>query len=146
MPYVSKVAIGSLPSLSIFGSDYPTRDGTGVRDYIHVVDLALGHVAAVGKLMEGWEGCEAVNLGTGKGTSVLELVDGMRVASGREIKYKVEGRREGDVAEVYCDPGKAEIMLGWKAERGMRECCESTWKWQSENPEGYTELGEEIQQ
>ena len=146
MPYVSKVAVGSLPELSVFGSDYPTPDGTGVRDYIHVVDLALGHVSAVSKLLGGWEGCEAVNLGTGRGHSVLELVEGMREASGREIPYRVEGRREGDVAEVYCDPGKAERLLGWRAERGLKEACESTWKWQSMNPEGYVERGEEIQQ
>eukprot|EP00520_Triparma_pacifica_P002079 CAMPEP_0118645494 /NCGR_PEP_ID=MMETSP0785-20121206/7536_1 /TAXON_ID=91992 /ORGANISM="Bolidomonas pacifica, Strain CCMP 1866" /LENGTH=299 /DNA_ID=CAMNT_0006537391 /DNA_START=9 /DNA_END=909 /DNA_ORIENTATION=- len=144
MPYVSKVAVGTLPELQVFGDDYDTIDGTGVRDYIHVVDLANGHVKAVEKLEGGWGGCEEVNLGTGRGYSVMELVEGMKKASGRDIKYKIVGRREGDVAAVYCDPTKAEKLLGWKAELGLEEACESTWKWQSQNPEGYTV--EEIKQ
>ena len=139
MPFVAQVCVGRRDRLSVFGGDYDTRDGTGVRDYIHVCDLADGHVAAVaglGGMGEGG-GCDAVNLGTGVGCSVLELVEGMREASGREVPYDIVGRREGDVAECYCDPGKAERALGWRAKRTVKDCCEDTWRWQSNNPNGY---------
>jgi len=140
MPFVAQVAVGRREKLSVFGNDYPTKDGTGVRDYIHVVDLARGHVAAVDKLEGGEVGCQAVNLGTGKGVSVLELVESMSEASGRKIPYVFADRRPGDVASCYCDPRKAENLLGgWRAELGIEEMCRDTWKWQSSNPEGYTE-------
>ena len=136
MPYVAQVAVGKLERLSVFGSDYPTKDGTGVRDYIHVVDLAIGHVKALKKI-QGNHGVSIYNLGTGKGNSVLEVVNAFSKASGREIAYQLTGRRPGDIAECFADPGKAFIELGWKAERGMQEMCESAWKWQKNNPDGF---------
>lgn len=136
MPYIAQVAVGRREYLTVFGADYPTGDGTGVRDYIHVVDLAKGHVAAVEKLAsEG--GCVAVNLGTGRGFSVLEMLDGMSKACGRKLEYKRAERRAGDVAELYADPAFAKEFLGWEAKLGVEEMCSDTWRWQSGNPKGY---------
>lgn len=140
MPFIAQVCVGRREKLSVFGNDYDTPDGTGVRDYIHVVDLAKGHVAALDKLYSDDDvGCEAVNLGTGQGVSVLELVDGMGAATGKPVPYEIAPRRPGDVAELYADPKKAREMLGWKAELGTKEMCEDTWRWQSTNPMGYRE-------
>ncbi len=136
MPYISQVAVGTLQELSVFGGDYPTHDGTGVRDYIHVVDLALGHLKALEKLMQD-PGVVTYNLGTGKGYSVLDMVRAFEEASGRRITYRITERRPGDIAECYADPGLALRELGWRAERGIREMCEDTWRWQSMNPHGY---------
>lgn len=136
MPYVSQVAVGKLKQLSVFGDDYPTPDGTGVRDYIHVVDLALGHLKAIDKLRSA-PGLVVYNLGTGKGTSVLDMIKAFENASGKTVDYKIGPRRSGDIATCYADPAKAENELGWKAERGIKEMCEDAWKWQSENPNGY---------
>lgn len=138
MPYITKVAIGQLPHLNVFGDDYPTPDGTGVRDYIHVVDLASGHAKALEKLNQN-PGLVTYNLGTGKGYSVLELVNAVKKASGREIPYKITPRREGDIASCYADPSKAEKELGWKAKYKIDEMCEDSWRWQSNNPNGYKE-------
>ncbi len=129
MPFVSQVAVGKLPQLSIFGNDYPTPDGTGVRDYIHVVDLALGHLAALGALSKQ-EGLLTVNLGTGRGYSVLEMVHAFEQASGRSIPYRIAERRPGDIAQCYADPTLAASLLGWKAERGIEAMCADTWCWQ----------------
>ncbi|MBR6258758.1 MAG: UDP-glucose 4-epimerase GalE [Oscillospiraceae bacterium] len=128
MPYIALVAAGELPRLNVFGGDYPTKDGTGVRDYIHIMDLAAGHLAAVG-YTEKHTGCEAVNLGTGRPYSVLEMVDAYSRASGREIPYVITDRRPGDVAECYADPSKAAKLLNWKADRGLDEMCRDSWKW-----------------
>jgi UDP-glucose 4-epimerase len=136
LPYVAQVAVGRLPSLSVYGSDYPTPDGTGIRDYIHVVDLALGHLKALGALAAR-PGLSAYNLGTGRGYSVLEVVAAFERASGRKIPYTLKPRRPGDIAESWADPSKAARELGWKAERGLREMCEDAWRWQSQNPHGY---------
>lgn len=136
MPYVSQVAVGKLKQLSVFGDDYPTPDGTGVRDYIHVVDLALGHLKAIDKLRSA-PGLVIYNLGTGKGTSVLDMIKAFENASGKKVDYKIGPRRSGDISTCYADPAKAENELGWKAERGIKEMCEDAWKWQSENPNGY---------
>ena len=136
MPYISQVAVGKLEKLHVFGNDYNTVDGTGVRDYIHVVDLAIGHVKAIG-WAENNNGCEEFNLGTGNGTSVLELRDAFVKASGVDVPYVIDPRRPGDPDEVYADAKKAENILGWKAERGINEMCEDTWRWQSGNPKGY---------
>ena len=136
MPYVSQVAVGRLPQLRVFGGDYPTSDGTGVRDYIHVVDLAVGHVAAVRRLTER-PGVLTVNLGTGRGYSVIEVVKAFEKASGRPVPYEIVARRPGDVAQCYAEPGLAERELGWRAERGIDEMCADAWRWQSSNPEGY---------
>ena len=136
MPYISQVAIGRLKELSVFGGDYNTPDGTGVRDYIHVVDLSRGHVKAVEYVMKN-TGCEAFNLGTGKGTSVLELKNAFEKASGKEVPYKIVARREGDLATVYANADKANEMLGWKAEYSVDRMCEDTWRWQQQNPMGY---------
>jgi UDP-glucose 4-epimerase len=138
MPYITQVAIGKLAELQVFGNDYPTVDGTGVRDYIHVVDLANGHLAALNKVME-MNGVEAYNLGTGRGYSVLEIVDAFENASGVKIPYKIVDRRPGDVAECYADVAKANVELGWKAERGIEEMCQDSWRWQKQNPVGYDE-------
>ena len=138
MPFIAQVCVGRRVKLSVFGDDYDTPDGTGVRDYIHVVDLAKGHVAALDKLYDDDSvGCESVNLGTGKGVSVLELVDGMSRATGKPVPYAISERRPGDVAELYADATKARDMLGWSAVLGTREMCEDTWRWQSTNPMGY---------
>ncbi|MDJ0621444.1 MAG: UDP-glucose 4-epimerase GalE [Desulfocapsaceae bacterium] len=136
MPYVAQVAVGKLEELSVFGGDYPTSDGTGVRDYIHVVDLALGHVKALQKI-QGSHGLSIYNLGTGNGYSVLEVVDAFATASGREVPYRIVDRRPGDIAECYADPQKAFKELGWQAERGIEEMCASAWKWQKNNPSGF---------
>ena len=136
MPYVSQVAVGRLPQLRVFGGDYPTSDGTGVRDYIHVVDLAVGHVAAVRRLTER-PGVLTVNLGTSRGYSVIEVVKAFEKASGRPVPYEIVARRPGDVAQCYAEPGLAERELGWRAERGIDEMCADAWRWQSSNPEGY---------
>ncbi|MED4300181.1 UDP-glucose 4-epimerase GalE [Geobacillus stearothermophilus] len=138
MPYITQVAVGKLPELQVFGNDYPTVDGTGVRDYIHVVDLAIGHVKALGKIMET-TGVEAYNLGTGRGYSVLELVSAFEKVTGIKIPYKIVGRRPGDVAICYADPTKAKEELGWVATRGIEEMCRDAWRWQSNNPNGYQE-------
>jgi len=135
-PYIARVAVGKLNVLSVFGNDYHTADGTGVRDYIHVVDVALGHVKALEKL-ERASGVIVLNLGTGRGYSVLEIISGFEKASGRKIPYKIVGRRSGDVASSYADPSKAERELGWSASRGLDEMCEDVWRWQSANPNGY---------
>ena len=136
MPYITKVAIGELKQLRVFGNDYPTHDGTGVRDYIHVVDLAAGHVKALEKLATN-PGLVTYNLGTGNGYSVLDVVKAFSEASGREIPYEIAPRRAGDIATCYADPKKANEELGWKAERGIKEMCEDSWRWQSNNPKGY---------
>ena len=136
MPYITKVAIGKLKELSIFGDDYNTHDGTGVRDYIHVVDLAKGHVKALDKLKTNC-GLVTYNLGTGNGYSVLDMVKAFSKASGQEIPYKIVDRRPGDVAMCYADPTKANNELGWKAEFGIDRMCEDSWRWQKNNPNGY---------
>mmetsp|Transcript_1242 Transcript_1242/g.1816 ORF Transcript_1242/g.1816 Transcript_1242/m.1816 type:complete len:382 (+) Transcript_1242:144-1289(+) len=144
MPFIAQVCVGRREKLSVFGSDYDTPDGTGVRDYIHVVDLARGHVAALDKLYgDSGVGCKAVNLGTGQGVSVLELVEGMGKATGKPVPFVMADRRPGDVATVYADPSCAKSFLGWKAILGIKEMCEDTWKWQSNNPVGYKEEIEE---
>jgi UDP-glucose 4-epimerase len=136
MPFVAQVAVGKLPRLRIFGNDYPTPDGTGVRDYIHVVDLARGHLAALADLMRQ-PSLLTVNLGTGRGYSVLEMVRAFEQASGRVIPYEIVARRPGDIAECYADPTLARQRLGWQAERGVAEMCADQWRWQSQNPRGY---------
>lgn len=136
MPYIAQVAVGKLNELHVFGNDYDTTDGTGVRDYIHVVDLARGHVAAIDYAVAN-KGTEAVNLGTGNGYSVLQLVDAFEKASGRDIPYVIDPRRPGDIAACYADPTKANTLLKWKAEKGIQEMCEDSWRWQSQNPNGY---------
>ncbi|MGN7875761.1 UDP-glucose 4-epimerase GalE [Roseateles sp. 22389] len=136
MPYVTQVAVGRRAKLSIFGNDYDTPDGTGVRDYIHVVDLAEGHVAALNFLLRGQESIW-VNLGTGRGYSVLELVNAFAKASGREIPYEIVARRPGDVAACYADPALAREKLGWSARFDLQRMCEDSWRWQSSNPNGF---------
>ncbi len=136
MPFITQVAIGKRDHLNVFGNDYATHDGTGIRDYIHVVDLALGHVKAVQKV-EKDEGCFIYNLGTGKGYSVLDVVNAFEKASGVTIPFEIQPRRAGDIAICYSDPAKALRELGWKAERGLEEMCEDSWRWQSQNPNGY---------
>ena len=138
MPYVSAVAVGRYEQLSVFGGDYPTPDGTGVRDYIHVVDLAKGHV----KALQAFENSDidnlyTVNLGTGKGYSVLEMVEAFSKASGKKVAYKIVERRPGDIACCYADPTLAKQLLGWEAKYGIQEMCDDTWRWQSNNPMGY---------
>ncbi len=136
LPYVAQVAVGRLEQLSVFGDDYNTPDGTGVRDYIHVVDLANGHVKALEKL-SALSGCHAINLGTGNGTSVLEIVNTFSSVCGRSIPYKVVPRRAGDIATVFANAEKAQSLLGWQAEYDLNTMIEDTWRWQSSNPEGY---------
>ena len=136
MPYVSQVAVGRRTHLNVFGNDYPTPDGTGVRDYIHVVDLARGHVKAVERLAQG-PGVGVWNLGTGQGYSVLDMAKAFEKASGRPVPYQFAPRRVGDVAQCWADPAKAERELGWKAQLGLKEMCEDTWRWQSANPNGF---------
>lgn len=138
VPYVAQVAIGKLKCLGVFGDDYDTPDGTGVRDYIHVVDLAKGHVAAIKKLEEK-KGVLIYNLGTGKGYSVLDVVHAFEKACGKKIPYEVKPRRPGDIATCYADPAKAKAELGWEAENGIEEMCADSWRWQSMNPNGYEE-------
>lgn len=136
LPYISQVAVGRLAQLSVFGNDYPTPDGTGVRDYIHVVDLALGHLAALNQLPQR-SGFTAVNLGTGNGYSVLEMVQAFEAASGRSVPYQIVARRPGDIAVCYADPSSAEQILGWRATRGLTEMMADAWRWQHQNPNGY---------
>lgn len=136
MPYVTQVAVGKRPELGVFGNDYPTHDGTGVRDYIHVVDLAKGHVCAIKKLAEKC-GCKTYNLGTGKGYSVLDIVKNFEEATGVKIPYSIKERRAGDIAECYSSAELAEKELGWVAENGIKEMCADSWRWQSMNPNGY---------
>ena len=136
MPYISQVAVGKLKQLSVFGNDYPTHDGTGVRDYIHVVDLAKGHVCAI-EYAAKHTGAEVINLGTGVGYSVLDMVKAFEKAIGKAVPYVIAPRRAGDVAECYSDPTKAKELLGWTAEHGLEDMCKDSWKWQSENPNGY---------
>ncbi len=136
VPYIAQVAIGKREALNVFGDDYDTHDGTGVRDYIHVVDLALGHIKAVEKIL-GENGCFTYNLGTGTGYSVLDVVKAFEKASGKPVNYVIAPRRPGDIATCYSDPSKAKEELGWVAERGIDEMCEDSWRWQSQNPEGY---------
>ena len=139
MPFVAQVAIGRLPRLRVFGNDYPTPDGTGVRDYIHVMDLAAGHVAALGRLMDSTPlEHSVVNLGTGRGQTVLEVVRAFEEASGRSIPYDVVERRAGDVAVSFADAGLAQRYLGWKAARGLDAMCADAWRWQAANPRGYS--------
>jgi len=138
MPYVTQVAVGKLESLGVFGNDYNTPDGTGVRDYIHVVDLARGHVAALKKIDENAELC-IYNLGTGHGYSVLDIVKNFEAANGIKIPYVIKNRRPGDIATCYCDPRKAKEEMGWEAQYGIKEMCEDAWRWQSNNPNGYEE-------
>ena len=140
MPYVSQVAVGKLPQLSVFGNDYDTVDGTGVRDYIHVVDLAKGHVAALQYLEHQTElGFEPINLGTGKGTSVLELVNAFIKTTGQPVPYSIAPRRPGDIASCYASSDKAKHLLGWQAQFDIERMCADTWRWQSQNPNGYDE-------
>lgn len=134
LPYIAQVAVGKLANVQVFGNDYDTRDGTGVRDYIHVVDLAKGHLAAINHSKPG---TEIYNLGAGKGTSVLELIDSFSKAAGKEIPYRIAPRRAGDIASFYANPEKANRMLDWKAERSIDDACEDTWRWQSRNPNGF---------
>ena len=141
MPYISQVAIGRLPHLNIFGNDYDTLDGTGVRDYIHVVDLAKGHCRALDYACRQ-SGAEAINLGTGQGYSVLQMVSAFEQATGRRIPYQFASRRPGDIAICYADPRKAEKLLKWKAEKDLLEMCRDTWRWQQKNPDGYQKPGQ----
>jgi len=137
LPFVAQVAVGRRPSLAVYGNDYPTRDGTGIRDYIHVVDLAAGHVKAIDKLASK-PGLAVYNLGTGKGYSVLEVVAAFEKASGRKVPYTIQPRRPGDIAECWADPAKALQELGWKAERDLPAMCEDAWRWQFSNPNGFS--------
>ena len=136
VPYIAKVAVGKLEKVHVFGNDYPTPDGTGVRDYIHVVDFARGHVAAIKKL-EQKPGLFICNLGTGHGYSVLDVINAFSKACGKEIPYVIDPRRPGDIAECWCDPSKAKRELGWEAQYGIEEMCAHSWNWQSHNPDGY---------
>ncbi|MDQ1000342.1 UDP-glucose 4-epimerase [Neobacillus niacini] len=136
MPFITQVAVGKLKELQVFGSDYPTVDGTGVRDYIHVVDLANGHLKALEKARSS-NGVEAYNLGTGTGYSVLEIVSAFEKASGKKVPYRIVDRRPGDVAVCYADPAKAKNELGWTAEKGIKDMCRDSWRWQEKNPNGY---------
>jgi UDP-glucose 4-epimerase len=138
MPYLTQVAVGKREKLYIFGNDYPTSDGTGVRDYLHVVDLARGHLQALDKV-KVMTGVEAYNLGTGVGYSVLEVVRSFAKATGKDIPYVITERRPGDIAECYADPSKAFRELGWKAEKSLEEMCKDSWRWQKNNPHGYEE-------
>ena len=136
MPYVAQVAVGRRPQLSVFGGDYPTPDGTGVRDYIHVVDLARGHVAALNKLLK-LGGVQTWNLGTGRGVSVLDMVHAFEAASGRPVPYRIVARRAGDVAQCWADPSRAARDLDWRAEYDLPRMCADAWRWQQGNPDGY---------
>ena len=136
MPYITQVAVGKLKELGVFGDDYDTPDGTGVRDYIHVVDLAVGHVKALKKIEEN-AGLSIYNLGTGHGYSVLDIVKNFEAATGVEIPYSIKPRRPGDIATCYCDPSKAKRELGWEAKYGIKDMCADSWNWQKNNPNGY---------
>ena len=136
MPYITQVAVGKLKQLTIYGKCYDTPDGTGVRDYIHVMDLAEGHLAAL-RFAETHTGCEIFNLGTGKGVSVLEMVNIFSSVNDVEVPYIIGKRRDGDLATVFADPAKAEKVLGWQAKRDVRDMCRDSWNWQKNNPNGY---------
>lgn len=136
-PYITQVAVGKLKEVGVFGNDYDTPDGTGVRDYIHVVDLAIGHVKAVDKLAQSEPDVRIYNLGTGKGFSVLQMIEAFSKACGKQIPYAIKPRRPGDIAECYADAALAKKELGWEAERGIDEMCEDSWRWQSNNPNRY---------
>ncbi|GHA27774.1 UDP-glucose 4-epimerase GalE [Oceanisphaera arctica] len=138
LPYIAQVAVGRLERLAVFGDDYATVDGTGVRDYIHVVDLALGHLKALARIAE-YSGVSVYNLGTGQGYSVLQMVKAFEQASGRPVPYVMSPRRAGDIAECWANPGKARAELGWQAEKGLEQMMADAWRWQSQNPEGYRE-------
>lgn len=145
MPYISQVAVGKLKMLRVFGNDYSTVDGTGVRDYIHIVDLAEGHLSALDKLGSGGvNGFVVYNLGTGCGYSVLEMVKQFSVACGNEIPYEIAPRRPGDIAACYASTEKADKELGWKAKKGLKEMCEDTWRWQKNNPQGFATLKSDL--
>lgn len=139
-PFITQVLVGTLKEVAVFGDDYPTPDGTGVRDYIHVVDLAVGHVKALEKLAEN-PGVVTYNLGTGRGISVLEMIRGFEKASGKPVAYRIAPRRPGDAASCYADPSRAEQELGWKARFGLDRMCTDSWNWQRKNPNGYERLG-----
>jgi len=141
LPYICQIAVGKLKELSVFGNDYPTSDGTGIRDYIHVVDLAKGHIKALAKIESARGGVVTYNLGTGQGYSVLEMIKAFEKISGKKIPYKIVGRRAGDIAACYADPILAEKELGWSAELGLEEMCRDAWRWQSNNPDGYRGYG-----
>ena len=136
MPYITQVAVGKLKQLTIYGDDYDTPDGTGVRDYIHVMDLAEGHLAAL-QYAEAHAGCEIFNLGTGKGVSVLDMVKTFSSVNGVDVPYIIGSRRAGDLATVYADPAKAQRVLGWHAKRDLADMCRDSWNWQKNNPNGY---------
>jgi UDP-glucose 4-epimerase len=140
MPYIAQVAVGRLEKLSIYGGDYPTPDGTGVRDYIHVDDLAAGHVAALNRLTTTDAPVSTWNIGTGHGTSVLELLTAFERACGHELPYEIVARRPGDIATSYADPSRAQEELGWRATRTVDDMCVDTWRWQSRNPHGYPSM------
>ncbi len=137
VPYITQVAVGKLKEVNVFGDDYDTVDGTGVRDYIHVVDLAKGHIKALEKLSHEHVGVREYNLGTGNGYSVLQVINAFSQACGKEIPYRIVGRRPGDIAACYAKPDRAKKELGWTAEKGLPEMCVDSWRWQSQNPEGY---------
>ena len=139
MPFIAQVAVGKRDKLSVYGNDYPTPDGTGVRDYIHVMDLANGHLAALGAL-ERQPGLITVNLGTGRGYSVLDMIKSFESASGKPVPYDIKDRRPGDIATCFADPSRARVMLGWQATMGIDRMCADTWRWQSMNPQGFTRL------
>jgi UDP-glucose 4-epimerase len=136
MPFIAQVAVGRRERLSVFGGDWPTPDGTGVRDYIHVVDLARGHLAALRRVLDA-PGDWTVNLGTGQGYSVLEMIAAFERASGRTVPYAIVDRRPGDIATCYADPAQAQAMLGWRASLAIDAMCEDAWRWQRDNPDGY---------
>lgn len=136
LPYITQVAVGRLPFLNVYGNDYPTPDGTGIRDYIHVVDLAKGHCRSVDRVLAS-TGAEAFNLGTGHGCSVLQMVAAFESATGIKVPYRISPRRPGDVAECYADPSRAESILDWRAEKSLEDMCRDAWRWQSANPAGY---------
>ena len=143
MPYISQVAVGKLKELSVFGNDYDTHDGTGVRDYIHVVDLAKGHLAAINYINKN-KGTSIFNLGTGTGYSVIDIVKAFEKTTGQKVPYRIAPRRAGDLAEVYSDPSKSEKLLGWKAENTIEDMCADAWRWQKNNPNGYGDLVQKI--
>ena len=136
LPYIAQVAVGKRERVAVFGNDYDTADGTGVRDYIHVLDLADAHIAALAHLNDTTD-YRAVNVGTGSGTSVLELIDAFQAASDKQIAYEIKPRRAGDVASCYADVSRAKHELGWEAKRTIDQACEDSWRWQSQNPDGY---------
>ncbi len=138
LPYVAQVAVGKLKCVHVFGNDYPTPDGTGVRDYIHVVDLALGHLKAIEHCSDK-PGTHIYNLGTGNGYSVLQIIDAFSKACGKELPYQIDPRRPGDIAECYANAQKAKDELGWEAQREIAEMCEDSWRWQSTHPDGFGE-------